>query len=400
MKWMFIVMLLLGSACSSNDAMPENQEEDDPIVSPPEEDVDTIRFASFNVSLFGNSEGNIENILDGPDNARVKRIAEIIQRQRPDVIALKEIDYDEAQRAVKRFRRNYLEVSQNGQDTIKYNYYCAVPTNTGVLSEADLDGNGNVSLPNDAYGFGNFPGQYGFAILSRYPLDVDNARSFRELLWKDMPDALLPETAGGESYYSEEALDVFRLSSKNHLDVGVVVPNGSPIHILVSHPTPPVFDGAEDRNGKRNHDEIRLWADYISGEAYMTDDDGNTGGLAGGSSFVVMGDLNADPLDGDSTNDAISQLLDHSAVNQAVVSGDFVPSSAGGAEHNQQAGNQGDPAYDTSFFGLRIDYVLPSADLEVVGSGVFWPASTDPLSYLVENEASSDHLMVWVDVIR
>ena len=34
------------------------------------------------------------------------------------------------------------------------------------------------------------------------------------------------------------------------------------VHFLVSHPTPPVFDGPEDRNGPRNYDEIRFWADY------------------------------------------------------------------------------------------------------------------------------------------
>ena len=36
------------------------------------------------------------------------------------------------------------------------------------------------------------------------------------------------------------------------------------VHVLASHPTPPTFDGAEDRNGRRNHDEIRFWADYVS----------------------------------------------------------------------------------------------------------------------------------------
>ena len=39
---------------------------------------------------------------------------------------------------------------------------------------------------------------------------------------------------------------------------------GKTFHLLASHPTPPVFDGDEDRNGKRNHDEVRLIADYIN----------------------------------------------------------------------------------------------------------------------------------------
>jgi hypothetical protein len=51
---------------------------------------------------------------------------------------------------------------------------------------------------------------------------------------------------------------------------------GKTIHVLASHPTPPTFDGAEDRNGKRNHDEIRFWRDYISEKTsnYIYDDKG------------------------------------------------------------------------------------------------------------------------------
>ena len=46
------------------------------------------------------------------------------------------------------------------------------------------------------------------------------------------------------------------------------------MHLLVAHPTPPTFDGAEDRNGTRNHDEIRFWADYVRPARghYMYDD--------------------------------------------------------------------------------------------------------------------------------
>ena len=95
---------------------------------------------------------------------------------------------------------------------------------------------------------------------------------------------------------------MFRLSSKSHWDVPVEV-GGRTVHVLASHPTPPTFDGAEDRNGRRNHDEIRFWADYVrpgAGSGYIYDDAGGTGGLKPGSSFVILGDQNADPLDGDS----------------------------------------------------------------------------------------------------
>ena len=35
------------------------------------------------------------------------------------------------------------------------------------------------------------------------------------------------------------------------------------VRCALHHPTPPVFDGPDDHNGTRNHDEIRFWSDYI-----------------------------------------------------------------------------------------------------------------------------------------
>ena len=360
---------------------------------------DTIRFASYNVSMFRNSEGALENELMNPISPQVQRVAAVIQEVKPDVIALMEFDFDKDSKALASFKHNFLEISQNGGDTLEYKYACSISSNTGVLSMVDLSGDNQVNLPNDAFGFGNFPGQYAFAILSKYPFDLDNFRTFQEFLWKDIPNANLPTNTDGSSYYSQEALDVFRVSSKNHIDLPIVLPDGERVHMILAHPTPPVFDGAEDRNGKRNHDEIKLLADFISDANYLVDDKGKQGGLANNEHFVIMGDLNADPNDGDSFNDAIQQLLDHPRVNQDIANGSKIPSSTGGAEHNQQSGNTGDPAYDTAFFGLRIDYVLPSSSFDVLESGVFWPASSEPNHILIKDGSASDHLCVWADVM-
>jgi hypothetical protein len=60
---------------------------------------------------------------------------------------------------------------------------------------------------------------------------------------------------------------VLRLSSKSHWDVPIDIPLGDGVtkrvHMLLHHPTPPAFDGEEGRNLRRNHDEIRLFADYV-----------------------------------------------------------------------------------------------------------------------------------------
>lgn len=117
--------------------------------------------------------------------------------------------------------------------------------------------------------------------------------------------------------------------------------------------------------------------------------------------FIVMGDLNADPVDGGSIPGAIDQLLDHPRVQ------DPRPRSEGGAaaavrQGGVNADHRGDPALDTGDFSdnrvgnLRVDYVLPSVDLEVVDSGVYWPADGQGLELV---EKASDHRLVWVDVI-
>lgn len=368
-----------------------------------------VRFASFNASLNRGSAGELITDLSTPDNAQARAVAEIIQRANPDVLLINEFDYDENGEAAQLFQDNYLSVSQNGADPIEFPYVYLAPSNTGIPSGFDLDNNGDVGGPGDAFGFGFFPGQFGMALFAKYPIVTEDVRTFQTFLWRDMPGALLPddpETPAPDDWYSAEELAVFRLSSKSHWDVPIDI-NGTIIHALVSHPTPPVFDGLEDRNGRRNHDEIRFWADYVTPGAggYIYDDEGNTGGLPAGASFVIMGDQNADPFDGDSTNDAILQLLDNPAVNTS-----NPPASPGGVEQAALQGgvnddHAGDPAYDTADFAeppgnLRVDYVLPSIDLKIVDSAVFWPESDDPLFDLVGTFPfpSSDHRLVWVDV--
>lgn len=368
-----------------------------------------LRVATYNLSLNRSAAGQLETDLSTGTNAQARTVAEIIQRANPDVVLLNEFDYVEGGVAVDLFRDNYLEVSQNGAAAVEYPYAYVAPSNTGIPSGFDLNNNGVVSGGDDAFGFGLYPGQYGMVVLSKHPIVTDDVRTFQHFLWKDMPGALLPDdpaTPAAADWYSPEELAVFRLSSKSHWDVPVEV-GGHTVHILASHPTPPTFDGPEDRNGRRNHDEIRFWDDYVTpGQGrYIYDDEGARGGLLPASSFVIVGDQNADPLDGDSVDAAIHQLLDNPRIR------DPKPTSAGAVEAAALQGganltHEGDPKYDTADFAdtapgnLRADYVLPSLTLVPVDAGVFWPVQADPLSALtgVFPFPSSDHRLVWVDV--
>lgn len=359
-----------------------------------------VRVATFNTSLVRDASGGLRRDLEGGTDPQAQAVAAILQRVRPDVVLLLEVDRDPDALAV--LQRQYLAVPQlGGGEALDYPHHFVPPTNTGQPSGLDLDGDGRSDGPGDALGFGSFAGQYGMVVLSRHPIDVDAVRCFGELRWRDVAGATLPDdpsTPAPADWYSPQALDVLPLSSKNHCVVPVRVEGGRPLHLLASHPVPPVFDGPEDRNGLRNHDEIRLWAQLLDGAP------GLPRLLEPDARFVIAGDLNADPLDGDSTGDPIGRwLLAHPRV-----AAEPVPSSEGGfAAAQLQDGvnptHRGAAAHDTADFpdsgggpgNLRTDYVLPSQTLQVLETGVFWPLPGEPGAELV---SCSDHRLVWIDV--
>jgi endonuclease/exonuclease/phosphatase family metal-dependent hydrolase len=381
----------------------------------------TVKVATFNVSMealnyvdtkrdepFIVSGETLSNALAN-DHQQIKNIAEIIQIANPDIILLNEFDYQEndsasndnpdnnqgkGNQALKRFITHYLNKSQNGQTAIDFPYYYQGSVNTGVNSDLDIDGNGEKGkLPGDGYGFGYFPGHFGMALLSKYPIDFAKIRSFQFFKWHDMPNALFPiDPETNKPWYSQEVWRAVRLSSKSHWDIPVTV-NGKTIHILASHPTPPVFDGPEDRNGKRNHDEIRFWRDYISPEkaSYIYDDKGNKGGIKAKQAFVILGDLNAATVDGNAIKSGISSLLSDDKVQDAM------PQSQAGKMHSPENVHG---KHHTAFWRMRVDYVLPSVTgLTIKDSGIFWPLATDDNYRLIKDrQTSSDHRLVWLEL--
>ena len=368
-----------------------------------------IRVALFNVREL--RAAKIDDVdADGVGrHPQLRAAANVIQRVRPDVLVLQEIDLQldgtggyapagELDRPARRFAAAYLGT---GLAPIDYPFAFAAPSNTGLLTGIDLDRDGRVAGDaergdrahgNDSFGYGTYPGEYAMAVLSRLPLAAEEARTFQRFLWRDLPGNHLPP-----GLYTQEALAILRLSSKSHWDLPVRI-GGGRLHLLVSHPTPPGFDGEEDRNGRRNFDEIKLWADYLDGGEALVDDRGRRGGLGPDEPFVVIGDLNARPDATESIYDgvpAIAQLLEHPRVQDtgpvATSRGALAGGPAGPPDHRERA---------TAIFagGIRIDYVLPSKDLRVLGGGVFWPApEEDPEGHALA-EAASDHRLVWIDL--
>jgi hypothetical protein len=367
-----------------------------------------IRVATYNIQELSAKKLGEKDASGIGTNLQLMKAAAIIQRVRPDILLVNEIDgrlpsHTDADNPAVWFRDRYLALPQTGGgDPLDFPYIYYRPSNTGEPSGMDFNNDGKTDGPEDAFGFGKYPGEYGMALYSRFPLDAKAARTFQKLLWKDVPGHLAPDGSGDRpKYYGPEQMAIFRLSSKSHWDVPVEIPatNGDAarrVHLLCSHPTPPVFDGPEDRNGRRNFDEVRFWKDYLTGgEAakYIKDDEGKGGGLAKDEAFVILGDLNAEPVRADRAYGmpAIDLILKHPRVK------DPRPETAGAAADKSPDLKNFKP-YKTSGFG-RLDYALPSANLNYVGAGVFWPKEGEPGRDLISSpQPASDHRMVWVDL--
>ncbi len=387
-RFRVIAVILLISGCSTLRHQELFAQNPTHVIKEPA--ASAIRIATFNASLYGKQSGQVLARLRGGTNRQAIDLASIVQSVRPDILLVNEIDYDTKGLTVDVFGDEYLEINQNGLNALSYPHRYAIPSNTGQPSMLDLDGNGKSTDANDAWGYGVYPGQYAMAIYSRFPIVESKIRSFQNYRWSQLPNALRPTfPATKKSYYTDEVWGQLRLSSKNHADIPIQV-GTKIVHLLASHPTPPVFDGDDDHNGCRNHDEIRFWTDYLAGPSatYLVDDDGKTGGLPDKALFVIAGDLNSDPESGDSRRSAIQDLLKNNKLH------DSKPVSVGASESTGK-----DESCATAFFGknrqMRIDYVLPSRGLVLQDSGVFWPSRKDRKSQWVD---ATDHRMVWIEV--
>ena len=349
----------------------------------------SVRVATFNIWELSTDKLTAVDSTGAFASDQARAAAALIQQVRPDILLLNEIDLDGDRPGMptlnaRRFVDHFLAV---GPDSIRYPYAYAAPSNTGLLSGFDLNHDGVIATPamlgerahgDDSWGYGTYPGQYAMAILSRYPIDSAGVRSFQHFPWRELPDNHIPP-----GWYPDEVLEQFPLSSKSHWDVPVVIGTDT-LHLLASHPTPPVFDGDEDRNGRRNHDEVGFWARYLDGQSALRDDAGRGGGLPAGAAFVILGDLNAPPDQegpryGPGGAPAIAQLLDHPLVHDPAQLTGRVTASFGSR-------------------GTRADYLLPWTGLTVLDGAVVWPDSVADPGLAEVARAASDHRLVWLDL--
>ncbi len=339
-----------------------------------------LRIATFNAELSRDGPGLLLRDIQTEKDPQVEAAASVVALTHPDILILTGFDYDYGLAALGAFASR-IEAA----DGPAYSHLFALRPNTGMPTGLDLDGDGRLGGPGDAQGFGRFSGEGGMAILSRWPLG--QATDYSAFLWRDLPGALID---GAE--LSADAIAIQRLSTTGHWAVPVELPDGTRLTVLTYLASPPVFDGPEDRNGRRNHDETAFWSLLLDGALPYP---------APAPPVVIAGDANLDPVDGDGRPEALVTLLEDRRFNHTSPASKGGPAAAR-AQGGVNAGQGGDPALDTADWpddgpgNLRVDYVLPSAALSVTASGVFWPAEGQTGAEIAAK--ASRHRLVWVEV--
>ena len=304
--------------------------------------------ATYNTELLRKGPGLLLRDILSKKDPQVQAVIATIAAANPDIIALQGVDYDLEGRALEALRS---ALQENG---ISYPHAFAAPPNAGLRSGLDLDGDGKLAGPGDAQGYGAFLGQGAMALLSKYPVVSDAVEDFSAELWQDQPGDIMP-VVDGLPFPSAEAQLKQRLFSHGGWVVPVRHPKYGLIRIITFHATPPVFDGPEDRNGRRNNDEVMFWHRYLSDPERA-------------KRAVIAADANLDPKRGDGRREAMGQLLAHPALQDPLPGAPTVTWAQTGP--------------------MRVDYVLPSTDWRILGAGM-----------TPENATASRHNLVWVDLM-
>lgn len=278
-----------------------------------------------------------------------------------DVLVLGDIDWDYDWAGLRALQ---AKLSAAGRDYP----YLAFPKPVGGLDSGfDLDGDGRLREREDSLGYGRFTGDNGVAVLSRLPLG--EVRDHHSLLWATRADLSGLVPPGAEA--------VVPLASAALWEVEVAGLTVVPFVLSA-----PVFDGREDRNGKRNRDQIL----FLQERAQALERP------------VLIGRGNLDPVDGDGWRAVMARLLRDPALQ------DPEPRSIGGAQAPNPADHRGDPALDTAAWPwgprgpgpLRVDYILPGRGLMVRDAGVLWPQPEDAMAETLEQ--SGANRLIWVEL--
>ena len=328
----------------------------------------------YHTELSRDGPGLLLRDIEKGDDPQILASLRVVQSAAADAIVLADFDVD----------ANLAALNAYADRLDLYPYRFALAPNRGVQTGHDLDRDGRKGEPEDAQGYGRFVGDGGLAILSKWPIDAPAVQDFSSMLWQDLKVNIAPETTAPEQ----------RLSTTGHWIVPLKIAEKQQLNLFVWHATPPVFDGPEDLNGRRNHDEAALWLKVLDG-SLGTPPDGP---------FILAGISNMDPIDGDGRPDAIQALMSHPMLTDPApesTGASVAATTDGGINQTHKAPAATDtvdwPDTPDRPGNLRVTLALPSRDLRVIDSQVLWPSDiTSPFGQ--EVATASRHRLVWLDV--
>lgn len=244
-----------------------------------------VRVATFDVNLRGQQPGALAADLAGGGNLNAERVAKSIQQADADIVLLTGFDADET--AARTLNDEYLLHPQDDERAVDYPYVYAGPSNKGAPSGADLDKDKVVGGPGDAWGYGDFPGQGSMVLLSKHPIDEDRVQTVTKQRWSQVPGNSISEA--GLSGAIAQAMPVME---SGLWDVPVEVA-GSTVRIIAvqaDHGEDPVSYAVP-----RHRDQLRVVGDWVSGAAYLQDDEDWP--AVATEPYVVLGELGEGALE-------------------------------------------------------------------------------------------------------
>ncbi|MBI2896076.1 MAG: endonuclease/exonuclease/phosphatase family protein [Deltaproteobacteria bacterium] len=358
-----------------------------------------IRIGHLNIK-----EASTDKILDD-DDEQVTAAAEVLGRFAADIVDLNEIQYDIEDLPVLGMpgaddrtgpggfdggAENALRIAERihaAAPEVDYPYTLTTVGNSGYYWEGEDYGEWSWELR----GWGEWPGRFNTAVLSRYPILTDQVRVVHDFAWEDLPENRIQQMRDENGMEVPEGFPLFEKAlNVVPIDLGPEV-----LWLVLLHPTasPAAFDPI---NPYRNYDELRALALFLDGELPGVEP------LPDGARFVVSGDLNGDPDDGDGLDGAVAQVLDHPSLVAVFPTGAGTRGQNG--EYNTFLGGCGnddgatveDP---TVRFQMQLDYVLASASIgPPTETGLFFP------DFRTEREdfdlacRASDHRFLYIDI--
>ncbi len=292
--------------------------------------------------------------LERGKDKQVAALRMLVKTIQPDILFLTKVDFDLEHRTGSALK-----------EALGFKHMFTRAPNSMTPTALDLDGDGRAG---DRQAWVRYAGEGGMLLLSQHPVEL--AYHLNDLLWKDAPNAAMPVNEHGAPFPSAEAQGVQKLVSQGLWIVTVTPEILPPLTLVLFHNQTPAFDGPEDLNGLRNSAQLGLLS------AVMDEDYGTFPK----DRFILMGNANLDPNDGDGERAAISALLADKRLQDAKPvseSGDHVTANW------------------EKYGSMRVSYVLPSTDWSIAQAGVVWP-NDGPLRAAAEQ--ASRHRMVWVDV--